>query len=155
MFSIWRWVAEWTNAVGWPMVSGRKWPGSIKNKADKIACTGEKFAYKNLLSHQFKDIFMSCVPLGLSLGLILFKIFMNNMENGKEHSEFPEEIKFGEHLVPSFWGTSKNCRSELINLIEFNHTKCWILCLEWNSPMPQCRQEIYFVWNDFGGPGYQ
>lgn len=61
---------------------------------------------KNLLigSQQFKDIFMSCIPLELWLWLILFKIFMNNMESGKEHSEFSEEIKFGVHLV--------NCHSE-------------------------------------------
>lgn len=109
---------------------------------------------KNLFtrSQKFKGISLCGVPLELILGLILFEISINNLDSGKEHSESTEETTFGEYLV--------NCHSEGQlekwadrNFTNFNQDKFRVLCLGWDNPMLQCREEAdwlgsYSVWKN-------
>jgi len=90
---------------------------------------------------------ISGVPQGSVLGLVLFNIFVGDMNSGIEHSfsKFANDTKLG-HVVDLLEGRDTILRDldrlehwACVSLMKFNNANCKVLHMGWGNPNHKCR----------------
>ena len=87
------------------------------------------------------------------LGLILFKIFISDIDSGVEYklSKFSDDTKmWAAANTPKWWDTIQRNLDRLeqwaqVNLVRFNKSKCTILHPGWSNPHYQCQLRVETV----------